>query len=681
MNELRIKRIILENFKGFKQYTMDFGNVTRIAGQNGLGKSSLATAIMWTLFGVDYNLTSNPNVRREVAGRPVNDVPVSVEMVLGYDGKEVTVKKTQKRSVSKDGAITDTNSYSINGVTKTLRDFNAYFDFDFNDLLMCMNPEAFLAQKPKEMREFLFKLPKDVTDRGIVAKFPELSELEPLITSYTVDEISAMNKATISKLAKEIAGYPGRIDEVNRQIVEDIDTAELELRRNAIKERINEIVQQQNDSLSQSEEMDSMQRNLRELINRKSEIENEAFTRVHDDRQAMQAAVYDADRQIAKIRSNVDTERLKIGSYQMKAKRLKDDRQILLEEYNKVSESAYPDYKPLPELGHDDFTCPTCGQELPEGKREQICADHAAREESRIKTYRAELKEFEDGKAKRLAEITEQGRKLRDEIKDIEDVRLPGFAEWLSKLQVDLDEAIAKKEDAEKRLADAPTTPDLSDNQEYEALCAEISAKERAIQSMGTDEARRELKAKEAELMAELDTVNAQISKAYNNVALENRLDELRQEQKQKEQAKADAEKIIDLLAELDRKKNEYLVEDINSHFGGRVTWKLFAIGKNGSYRADYCEPVIDGYTLKDGTANHGREIEAMVIIAESIQKIVGINAPVILDNCEALDTVNLQKVAENSDCQMIMFAVANIDHLVSEEINEVREVFFKDAD
>lgn len=154
---------------------------------------------------------------------------------------------------------------------------------------------------------------------------------------------------------------------------------------------------------------------------------------------------------------------------------------------------------------------------------------------------------------------------------------------------------------------------------------------------------RATLKIKKEELQAELDSVKAKINKVARNVELEERLEVLRQEKAQREQAKANCEKILVLLEELDKKKNELMVDDINRHFGGRVTWDLFAFAKNGGYKKDYCEPCIDGYLVRD-TANHGRKIEAMLIIALTIQNIVGIQAPVILDDGESLDPWRIPK-------------------------------------
>ena len=221
MVKIKILSARCENFKGFKAFETNFANQTLICGRNGIGKSSVAELIMWVLFGVGNNLSNNPKVRREVNQKPVNDVPVVGELTLDVDGVEIVARKVQKRTFKKDGSYSDDNTYSINGVEKNLKDFNAYFGFSFDDLLMCMNIGAFLSQKPKEMREFLFKLPKDLSAEDIIEKSSDLAGLREFIGKYSIEEIAAMNKASITKLNKEIAGYPARIDEVNRQIANE----------------------------------------------------------------------------------------------------------------------------------------------------------------------------------------------------------------------------------------------------------------------------------------------------------------------------------------------------------------------------------------------------------------------------------------------------------------------------
>lgn len=633
-----------ENFKGFKEADIYFGEkITHVCGCNGLGKSTIAELIMWTLFGVGYDLTSNPKVRREVDQVPVADVPVVGEITMVVDEKEIIARKVQKRSTKKDGSYSDDNTYSINGVEKTLRDFQAYFEFNFDDLLMCMNIGAFLSKKPKEMREFLFKLPKDISVKDIVLQYPEFSDLAELMDKYSVEEISAMNKASIAKLNKEIAGYPGRIDEVNRQIVEDVDTAEMELQKISLMDQIVEIEHQEEDSLSQAKELETMSKDILELQFQKSEIERMANSALIAQRQKIQERIDSVDKKLRSATNDCSMAELDIQRLELAIQRKKKEKVDLITEYNSVGEATYPEYQPIPALTENDLNCPTCGQELPEDMRAHNQTLWLEREEKNRSQYGLAKANFEESKAKKLVDIVEEGNRCKKEISKFKDE----LAETKAKIEsVAKQKALFYKEigEAKAMLEALPIRADLSENQEYEALVLEIQKKEEAMRSANSGaDYRAILKEKKAEIQSELDNVKNQIARVMKNAELEDRIEFLRNEHAQKEQAKANCEKILVLLEELDKKKNELMVDDINRHFGGRVTWDLFAFAKNGGYKKDYCEPCIDGYLVRD-TANHGRKIEAMLIIALTIQKIVGIQAPVILDDGESLDPWRIPK-------------------------------------
>ena len=42
-----LKSLRLENFKGVTDKTYDFGSVTRVKGENRLGKTTIGTALFW----------------------------------------------------------------------------------------------------------------------------------------------------------------------------------------------------------------------------------------------------------------------------------------------------------------------------------------------------------------------------------------------------------------------------------------------------------------------------------------------------------------------------------------------------------------------------------------------------------------------------------------------------------
>ena len=211
---------------------IDFSDFTKISAMNGIGKSTIANAYMWLFFNCDYELRDNQTVRREVDGKTIDDTDVSVTAVIDMDGKEITAKKVQKRTYSKDGtSCKDDNKYFVNDVPKTLKDFNAYFELDMNVWKMCTSVNAFLSQKPADMRSYLFSLVSEVTDVQVASSNKELKELVPLLEKYKAEELLAMNKATKSKVSKELPILDGQIMEKERdiQIKSDIDVSDLEL--------------------------------------------------------------------------------------------------------------------------------------------------------------------------------------------------------------------------------------------------------------------------------------------------------------------------------------------------------------------------------------------------------------------------------------------------------------------
>lgn len=80
----------------------DLFTLTKIMARNGVGKSSIVAVINWVLYNCDGDLKDNPNVRREVNGKPVDDMDTYGELTFDIDGKEITMKKVQVRTYNKD---------------------------------------------------------------------------------------------------------------------------------------------------------------------------------------------------------------------------------------------------------------------------------------------------------------------------------------------------------------------------------------------------------------------------------------------------------------------------------------------------------------------------------------------------------------------------------------------------
>ena len=609
---------------------IDFSDFTKISAMNGMGKSTIANAYMWLFFNCDYELRDNQTVRREVGGKTIDDVDVSVTAVIDMDGKEITAKKVQKRTYSKDGtSCKDDNKYFINDVPKTLKDFNAYFELDMNVWKMCTSVNAFLSQKPADMRSYLFSLVSEVTDVQVANSNKELKELVPLLEKYKAEELLAMNKATKSKVSKELPILDGQIMEKERdiQIKSDIDVSDLELLRNSLKEQIKANTEKQTNEDRMMEECSKVQDEImklkfdlsglqnkanEELISASAEI-SKTISDVMNIKRATETYISEAKRQIANCKDNVDILNRKRNSY--------------AEEWKSVNSEQF---------NEDTTICPTCGRKLATSKITSLRND------------------FESKKKSRLDDITDKGMDCKSQI-DKNNDRINELEVELDKLQIQLDEADNRLEELNKKADSQPTFVDISDTEEYKAIQDKIAEKEEYANKLSSGDIRAELKAQENDLRQQLAECEGEIAKS-DTVADEERLSELKKKKLDMEQSKTDCEKILDLLDELDKTKNELLTDQINSHFS-LVQWKLFDNAKNGNYKS-VCIPMVDGKSILTTMSNKGNRILGRIDICKSIQKISGINCPIWLDDTENLDTVNQSRVSDMVDSQLIMLLV-----------------------
>lgn len=634
---MELKKVVLENFMCYAHAEFDFYAITKIMAKNGKGKSTIATAYLWCLFNCDYELKDNPVVRREVDGKSVDDMDTSVELILDIDGKEITMKKVQVRTYNKDKTgYKDDNSYYINDVRKNLKDFNTYLDVDMNVFKMCSNVNAFLNQKPAEMREYLFGLIGDVTDLDIASQEAELAELVPLLNKYTVEELSAMNKATKTKITKDLPILDGQIKEKERdiQLKQAIEVSDLELRKNSLKVQIADCVAKQTDNDKLMAEYD---KGSSDILNLKFEL-NDMSRKANEDNVK---ARRNLESQISNLNYVIIDSKQSVSSAEIIVSLDKDK----IAEYQKTLDDSRTEWKAGKERVFDEnnLICPYCKQGYPEDKKEELRAD------------------FKTHKEAELNRITDKGntaKKMLDEVKGL----LVGAEQELADRKQKLEKHLVDLADLEKQLSELPQEIDVSATEEYKALEQQIAEKEQAMHKANdVSTIKAELKAQETALRQQLAECESQIAKS-DTAADEQRLEELRQIRTDSEQNKANAEKILDLLDELDKAKNEALTEVVNSHFG-LVKWQLFEYAKNGNYKS-CCIPTVDGKSILTTMSNKGNRILGRVDICNSIQKISGISVPIILDDAENLDEQNQKKVAEMVDSQLIMLIVNDSEKL-----------------
>lgn len=633
---ISLKKLILENFMCYAHKEIIFGDNTKIAASNGKGKSSITNAYMWLLFNCDYQLSDNPPIRRMVDGKTVDDTDVSVTAVFDVDGKEVVMRKSQKRKYSKDGSsYKDDNSYSINDVPKTLRDFNAYLDADMSILKMCSNINAFLAKKPAEMREFLFALVDGVSGVDVAKSKVELTELVPLLEKYTADELSAMNKATKSKVAKELPVLDGQITEKERdiQIKQSVDISALELQKNAIKEKLNKVTEDQLDMDKVAAEHDKIADKILKLKFKISAMQNKANEDLDCKRATLRSAIDDCKTTQMSVIQEISDNDWDIDQSTRTLGILRSKKEKLVAEWKSVNAEKFNELATI---------CPTCHREFPAEDIERLRSD------------------FAQNQAERLAAVEADGKAVAQKIKEIEEhiEKLKKCNELNRKTVADTGTKLTKLEEEYNAL---PLCVDISGDDEYIGVMAQIEALEINMAGMETTATRARLKSEETALRQELAECEAKIAKS-DTEADETRLEELLANKRNLGQAQTDAQKILDLLDDLDKAKNEVLTNEINKHFN-LVKWQLFEFAKNGGYKST-CIPTIDGKSILTTMSNKGNRILGRIDICNSIQQISNVACPIWLDDAESLDSANQQNAVDMVDGQIIMLAVNDNEEL-----------------
>lgn len=679
-----LKSLHMENFKGVKDKTYEFGKTTRVSGMNRRGKTTIGAAWYWLMSDKNYELVSNPNIRPD----NVEDCIPTVTADVDVDGKEITLSKMQKRKVGKPDAngvskVMLINTYAINSVPKTERDFKAYLEelgVEFDKFLVCSHPNVFtkdLNQKKKqdEMRKNLFAMSSAKTDLEIAQMNKETADVAKLLESYKFEEIEAMNNASKKKAVEQLDAIPNQIIGLERAKV-DVDVAEQELLKADLERKIEAVDDRMENAGTEIGRLRGKEMQLQFDMSGIMQVMNDELSAK---RRGLDSAKDDATREFNDLHNQIQSAENQIKANEKTISDTDAERKNLGVEYNAEFSKAFDEMPYLfdeSKWTFDESTtvCSLCGQKLPEDKIEQIKADFEQKKADAKARATKQLedarKTFDDAKGAKLKGLIDKGNACKADIERLtkENAKLQ---EDIVALKEQEPKALAKQNDYAKQLSEIPAEADYSQNEEYVKLKTEhdkILADIAKLESEGADKVVTDLKAEKTNLQAQLDDANKIIAQTENNVRIDEQIADMQQKQREYEQAKADAEKILYQLKEVSKRKNELLVEEINQHFG-IVRWKLFDFQKNGEYKEVCIPTVLDEetgiYKVFGDTTNTGREIEAKIDICNSFQKFFNMYVPIFLDGAESINDEYVPVV----DTQLILLSVSEDKQLKVEGV------------
>lgn len=645
MKQIKLMSMHIQNFKGCKDRTIEFGEKTRISGANATGKTTIFDAFTWLLFGKDSLGSSDFDIRPlDANGNMVDNIKISVEAKLSVDGDEYDLKKVQKQKwVKKRGTDTrefqgNVNEFEINGYPKVQKEFKEFISGIVNEDVfnLITNPAAFNSLPWKKQREILMKFVGNFSDVDIAQTFGEKYEkLIPELKIASTDDILKKYAKTKNTLNKDMTEIPARIDEVSKQLV-IADVGALEVEKTAKEVALRKVEDELSGGNNKLEEINSKRQEIMNLKFRTSEIQNEENQKLFDKSKDLRDALAKKEDALRSIKREIADTNSEIHSVHSKYEWSVKEVKRLQEEWKAEKVKAFPEMIPMEPIPESASVCPTCGQNLPEDVIQRNIENYEKKKQAYEDKYANDLIQFKERKAKKISEIEVAGTEAateRDKYKSREEELRKSMTELDSKLA----EAQKAYNSAQEELDRYPKTADISENADYKATIGKISALEKEIESMSTDTSgRAELEAKKAVLKDEIAEITGKIL-AADNTKTKERIAELEKEQKEVGQKIAEQEQMIDLTEDFIREKMNKISTRVNEMFK-IVSFKLFEDQINGGLK-ETCECTVNGVPLS--SLNNGHRIIAGLDIIQSLSNLYEVSCPVFIDNSEAVNEVN----------------------------------------
>lgn len=645
MKKILIDKICLRYFKGVENKEIVLGdNINVVKGRNGIGKSTIADAISWVLFGTNQAGATKFGIKtKDKDGREIEDVAHSVEISLSVQNEQegmmcyvLTRSLTETRK--DDGSVTNNYTYKVDGEVETAGDFKKVVDAICPEEVfrLCSSPYSFTQMDWSEQRKRLnemFGVPsvEDVT--GGDKKYDAIKEL---LEKDDVDKILKHLNYKRKEVQKNLDEVPVRLEALKNVLPKAEDWAAVEKLILEKRKEITETRKNLNTIDNGGADFIRKYQNISTLNldhKRKRIMEESAQRRLGEIIKANAEAKTACKKAVAEAEQNTEDLKQKLKSFDVALVKC-DARMNELDAEKADGKEKWKLIKARTwEWNEDDAFCPTCKQALPEDQVQKIM------EESK--------KTFLNNQASDLKKLGDDAARIKEEVKKCEE-NTEYFKTEQKTTQTQLGEAETALEEARKALEEQAKKEEekvsvetlLAEKPEYKQVCdriKKIEAEQEKPADEGMSEEDKKLKAdvekklkdleSEREVLASRLAVKAQWEKVNAQIV------GLQEERTQwKEQIDSLDEK-IKAASDFQKRSCEVLEENVNRRFK-LVRWKMFRRQLDGTDK-QWCECSVDGVPYSD--LNTAAKINAGLDITSTLKQYYGVDVPCVIDNAETV--------------------------------------------
>lgn len=273
--QIRFIELKLKNFKSHTDLTVEFGDTTKISGDNAKGKSSILEGPTWSLYGVD------------TLGSKLDPTPVTynsdetvVSLLINVDRKDIKLGRELRKGKA---------TYYINNVPSKATEFNEILEHLFEkDLFLSLyNPSYFFTMHWEKQREMILKYVSAPANKEVFKALPEAQgkKLAALVKKHSLEDLEKIHRTNKNKLDKQYIAAQSRTKTLREQLEDNtprVPRESLQVEDSTIAKKIKEIESKIDSANEINQEFNKLQNKLNTL-NDQIEMSKERWPRLRDE--------------------------------------------------------------------------------------------------------------------------------------------------------------------------------------------------------------------------------------------------------------------------------------------------------------------------------------------------------------------------------------------------------------
>lgn len=642
MKQIQFKKLRLLNFCGIRNAEYEFGDeLTIIKGKNGLGKSTIANAIFYTLFGKDINGNSLDIKTFDKDHNIIREIPHEVELTvrvhcIGEEGasNQVIILKRKLTDSWDVDKCTNTYKYFVNGDICTTNDYCNVVDSicPYDAFRLCSSSRHFVCLSWQEQRNKLQALVGNISTDDITQGDEKFDFVVEALRKQDIDKYVHHLKYSRKEVQDQLDSVPIRLEELNKSLPKAQDWEALATEKAQLNEKLVELankIQEIRTGGADKVRLDAIRKKIDFAEKRKRNMEQSAMNLATEQATKHQSDVITVNIAVKKAQSLVDDLKATMRGYTESEIHAKDKKEECERKVVDINNRLDELSKSRWSWNAEDGICPHCGQPLPAEDVERI------KKESKDR--------FNEHKSNASKKIQEEFNGIQQEYTDAKNIleKLDNdrmvTTNQLVKANKTLKEAEFKKREVD---AEKPKTYEqiLAEKEEYQQVVKEIADLKAELDKPSETE-------ETSKMLTELEKEREPIGIRYNEVLellgkkeafdrITARIAEINEDKLTYRAQLDELDKQLDVVREYNQKANQLLEDRVNEHFRF-VKWSMFKTNLKGEREAT-CECYHDGVPYR--RLNTAAKVNAGIDIAYTFAKYNEIEVPMLLDECESVN-------------------------------------------